>query len=372
MDLATHLVELIGVPLGAEVDGARLIGVSTELGLRYTFEAAGRTLWVEVALADGKSPFAAREGQLCWSYRTDGDAVDPALGLRLCQSLATRSKTRQQAVLDAIAREAPRDSTRIREIRGGRLLELAGPSHQRYLTVSPYVGCLIGCRFCYAQDRLADRRRLEGLPQVAWGSWVDVRVDAPALLAAELATAPALPIKFCPIVSDPYQAVESRYRLVRACLEVLREHPRPVLLLTRSNEIVHDIDILRTLPQVWAGLSIPTFDDDVRRHFEPRGAAIADRFAALSSLRAAHIRTFAMVQPMLPGPIEPLADALAETCESVRIDVLHQTYGAADDFARYADSATNTWQLGHSAALAEALGVRQIAIWPGELPAELC
>jgi len=372
VDLRAHLLDLVGLPLGGEVGGARLMAVSTELGLRYTFECGGRTLWIEVALADGKSPFAAREGPLCWSYRTDGDGVDPALGLRLCQTLAARSRSRQAAVLSAIAREGTTAAPRIREVRGGPLLELAGPSHQRYLTVSPYVGCLIGCRFCYAQDRLADRRRLEGLPQVAWGSWVDVRVDAPELLAAELGTAPALPIKFCPIVSDPYQAVESRYRIVRACLEVLREHPRPVLLLTRSSEIVHDIDVLRTLPQVWAGLSIPTFDDDVRRHFEPRGAAIGERFAALSALRAANIRTFAMVQPMLPGPIEPLADALGQTCDSVRIDVLHQIYGAAEDFARYDDSAADSWQMGQSAALAEALRARKVAIWPGELPAELC
>src|SRR5262249_57502392 len=101
------------------------------------------------------------------------------------------SKAGQEAVVDAIAREATPESTRIREVRGGRLLELAGPSHQRYLTVSPYVGCLIGCRFCYAQDRLADRRRLEGLPQVAWGSRAHGRVDAPPLRPAH--TAPPRP-----------------------------------------------------------------------------------------------------------------------------------------------------------------------------------
>ena len=55
-----------------------------------------------------------------------------------------------------------------------------------------------------------------------WGSYVDVRVNLPDVLARELVDAPPWPIKFCPILSDPYQAVESRYEVTRSCLTVLR------------------------------------------------------------------------------------------------------------------------------------------------------
>src|ERR1051326_8509400 len=98
---------------------------------------------------------------------------------------------------------------------------------------------------------------------------------------------------------------------------------RPVFVLTRSRLVERDADLLASLPGSWAGASIPTFDDAVRRHFEPRAASITDRFALLRALRAAGAKTFAVVQPMLPGAVDAFADALAEAVSSVSIDVLY-------------------------------------------------
>ncbi len=258
----------------------------------------------------------------------------------------------------------------MREVRVARLLE---PTDGRLLTLSPYVGCLIGCRFCYAQSHVAAARRLAGLPQVAWGSFVDVRVNAAEVLARELDELPSLPLKFCPIVSDPYQPIEERYRLTRACLTVLRDADpaRPLLLLTRSRLVLRDLDLLARLPGAYAGMSLPTVDDAVRRHFEPRGAPVAERLAALAALRAAGVRTFAVAQPVLPGPIDALADALAAAVSSVSVDVLRGVEGAAADFAAYPEAADPGWQAARAAALGEALARRGISVWRGDLPPEL-
>src|SRR5207247_8889148 len=151
----------------------------------------------------------------------------------------------------------------------------------------------------------------------------------PDVLARELVDAPRWPIKFCPILSDPYQAVESRYEVTRSCLKVLRAAPpRPVFVLTRSRLVERDAELLASLPDAWVGFSIPTFDDDVRRHFEPRAASIADRFAVLRTLRAAGVKTFAVVQPILPGPVEGFADALAGPAPAGRIDRRQRGPGA--------------------------------------------
>jgi DNA repair photolyase len=217
-------------------------------------------------------------------------------------------------------------------------------------------------------------RRLARAPVVPWGSYVDVRVNLPDVLARELADAPRWPIKFCPILSDPYQAVESRYELTRACLTVIRAAAsRPVFVLTRSRLVERDAELLASLPAAWVGASIPTFDDDVRRHFEPRAASIAERFAVLRMLRAAGVETFAVVQPILPGPVEAFADALAECVSSVSIDVLHGVQGAATDFAdaSYADSAAEEWQRERAAALTAALVRNGVTIWKGDLPPSL-
>jgi DNA repair photolyase len=213
---------------------------------------------------------------------------------------------------------------------------------------------------------------LEQLDDVPWGSYVDVRINAAEVLSRELATLPAAPIKFCPIVSDPYHAIESRLRITRACLEVIRDaqRPWPTAILTRSTLVERDLDVLAAIPLLYVGASIPTHDDDVRRHFEPRGASVPDRLAMLERMRKAGLRTFAVVQPLLPGSLHDLADALAKAVSSVRIDVLHGLQGAGDDFRdpRYAFAASDEWQREQAMTLHRLLAERGVHVWESELP----
>ncbi|UQA63072.1 SPL family radical SAM protein [Polyangium aurulentum] len=382
MDLDRHLRALIS-PLGVGdelVPGAVVTALSTELGLRITLEAGGREIHIEVARAEDGGRFAARTERLLLRYRDGGGrgGVDPKLGLNLCKALAARASVHERQVLDAIAEDAARareideGGTRVREVRVERLLAPAGTPAERHHTLSPYVGCLVGCRFCYAQSRVAEVRRLALLPEVPWGSYVDVRVNAPEVLAEELRGLPRLPIKFCPIVSDPYQAVERRYRITRGCLETLAAaaSPPPVLVLTRTRLAERDLDVFTALPRAWLGVSIPTIDDATRRHFEPRGASIPERLALLGSFAKAGVGTFAVVQPILPGSIPELADALAATCGSVSIDVLRGEFGAVEELAdpRFAHARDPGWQRARAEELASALAARGVAVWEGELP----
>src|SRR5690606_12848231 len=279
------------------------------------------------------------------------------------------------AVLTALARSHDAEATRIREVTVTHLLELAGSPARRFYTLSPYVGCLIGCRFCYAQSRLDPLRGLLRLPQVPWGSYVDVRINAPEVLAAELRAGARLPIKFCPIVSDPYQAVEQKTGLTRRCLEVIAaaDDPPPVMVMTRSDLILRDLDLLRAMPGAWVGASIPTLDDSVRAHFEPRAASIPARLAMLRAFKAAGVRRGVVVQPMLPGPLDALADALAELVDSVSLGVLRGQHGAERDFAdpQYSHATDEAWQRERALALAAALEARGVGVWLGELPPEL-
>jgi len=386
MDLRDHLLALLGDALpGASIGEATLVDASTELGLRLTFLVGGQLVHVEVArtAADGPArPHAARTERLLFGYRSgSGDAVDPRIGLALCLEVAGIARRHEARVLAAIerdaaaAREAGDATMRIREVHVRRMLERAGTREQPYFTLSPYVGCLVGCRFCYAQERVAEVRRLEQLADVPWGSYVDVRVDAALVLGRELdETAPA-PLKFCPIVSDPYQAVEARYGITRACLQAIRDAPGvwPTFVLTRTRLIERDAELIGSLAAGYGGMSIPTLDDAARAHFEPRATSVAERLAVLRTLRAAGARTFAVVQPLLPGPTTALADALAETVGSVSIDVLHGTYGASREFAHptYACAADPMWQREHKDALAEALRERGVVVWDGELPPDV-
>lgn len=381
-DLEVHLRQLVGREPGEELaPGLRLVGASTECGPRLTFETDGAVVHVEVARLQPGRRCAATTRRLALSHRVEGDVPGDrtALGLRVCRAVAAAAAAREDAVLAALAREAElaeqtgESGARVREVEVGRLLECAGGG--RYYTVTPYVGCLIGCKFCYAQGHVAETRALLGLPALPWGSFVDVRVNAPEVLADELMRLPAAPIKFCAVVSDPYHAIERRYRLTRRMLEVLRAAPATagVLLLTRSGLVTRDIDVLAEIENVWVGVSLPTVDDAARRHFEPRAGSVAERLAALAACRAAGVRTFAVVQPMLPGPIDTLADALAQYAGSVHVGVLHGVEGAAAEFGdpRWTVAADDGWQRRQSAALVAACRERGVSLWTGELPPEL-
>lgn len=383
-DLEARLRQLVGgIGPGDELaPGLRLADVTTECGPRMTFETGGVRVHVEVArLAEGRRS-AVQTRRLGLSYRFDEAVPEDRrrLGLEVCRAVAAAAGPREDEVLAALARDAEvsqeagdEGGARVREVAVERLLERAEGG--RYYTVTPYVGCLIGCRFCYAQSHVAETRALLGLPPAPWGSYVDVRVNAPEVLAAELRRVPPAPIKFCAVVSDPYHAIERRYGLTRRLLMTLRDAPARagVLVLTRSALVERDLDVLAAIPAAWAGISIPTVDDEVRRHFEPRASSVAARLAALAACKAAGVRTFAIVQPLLPGPIEALADALAERAGSVRVDVLHGVEGAAEQFAgpRWAEAADPRWQEERAAALCAALRERGVPLWSGELPPEL-
>jgi DNA repair photolyase len=384
MDLRDHLLSLMRpVEPGEELEpGLRFTNASTELGLRLSFLVHDRDeVHVEVGPRELGLEYAARSNRLSFAYRDGGaDHVDQKVGFRVCQSVAKHVGAREDEVLEAIEREveasaAMEGSARIREIQGTRLLELAGVPGKRFYTLSPYLGCLIGCRFCYAQSRLDPMRAFLRLPQVQWGSYVDARVNAPALLERELRELPRHPIKFCPIVSDPYQAVEKRYQLTRGCLEVIAnaDDPPPTLIMTRSTLILRDVDVLRRIPDAWVGASIPTLDDEVRKHFEPRAASVPERLAMLREFKRAGVQRCVVVQPMLPGDPIALADALAEVVESVSIGVLRGELGADKDFAdpRFAHSRDEEWQRQTAFALRDALVERGVDVWVSELPPQL-
>jgi hypothetical protein len=199
MDLRDYLLALMQ-PLqpGDELEpGLRFTNASTELGLRLSFVVHDRDeVHVEVGPRSLGLKFAARSERLSFAYRDGGaDHVDQKLGFRVCQSVAKHVGVREAEVLDRLAIDAEavaatEGSARIREIQGSRLLELAGVPGKRFYTLSPYLGCLIGCRFCYAQSRLDPMRALLRLPQIPWGSYVDARINAPQLLERELRELP--------------------------------------------------------------------------------------------------------------------------------------------------------------------------------------
>ena len=105
-------------------------------------------------------------------------------------------------------------------------------------------------------------------------------------------------------VTDPYQPVERRLGITRACLEVLARFRNPVGLITKNAMVTRDTDILAEMA-AWGGarvtISITTLDEDLRRRLEPRTATIERRFEAIAHLAGAGIPVGVNVAPIIPG-----------------------------------------------------------------------
>ncbi|MCX4243645.1 SPL family radical SAM protein [Paraliomyxa miuraensis] len=379
MDVHRHLRALLApLVVGDEVlPGVELDGTSTELGLRLRLTAGEQRIWIDVTPVDRTPRWAARSQTLAIGYRDEGgrNVVDQRLGLALCQRIAAIIATNEDAVVGALRREAAQEApldARVREVTVPTALDAAGPTEAPYYTINPYVGCVIGCRFCYAQTNLGLMRQLMGLVEIPWGSWVEVRANLPQVLAEELARLPPRPIKFCPIVGDAYQAVEKKLRVTHGCLEAIRDsgRPWPTMILTRSALMNRDVELMASLPAPWAGVSLPTIDDAVREHFEPRASTIAQRLDLLRNLRRAGVKTIAVVQPIFAGPLEPLADTLAEHVDGVSWDVLRGEEGARADFddPRFEATRSESWQRDRAIALLAMLEERGVEVWDSDLP----
>lgn len=186
-------------------------------------------------------------------------------------------------------------------------------------TINPYTGCQHACTYCYARFM----KRVTRHPE-PWGEFVDVKINAPSLLRAEIRKKKRATV-WVSGVCDPYQPLEERYRLTRQCLEILALNGWPVVIQTRSPLVLRDIDIIRDAPDFEVGFSVPTADDAVRELFEPCAPPIAERIAALDALHRAGIRTYAMVAPVLPGA-EGLAELLKGKVDYVLVDRMNYHY----------------------------------------------
>jgi len=149
--------------------------------------------------------------------------------------------------------------------------------------INPYVGCSHSCRYCYA----AFMRRFTGHKE-RWGDFVDIKVNAPDLLAREIKRKQQGRV-WISGVCDPYQAAEKKYKLTVRCLEILLENQWPVAIQTKSSLVLRDIEVLEKFRDIEVGFSITTADEKIRKIFEPGASPIKERICALDVLHSTAI-----------------------------------------------------------------------------------
>jgi DNA repair photolyase len=175
-------------------------------------------------------------------------------------------------------------------------------------SLNPFTGCQHQCVFCYARGTHA-YRELDGVRE--WGSVLSVKVNIAAALRADLASQTYRGEEIAVgTATDPYQALEGSYRLMRGILTALRDARAPFHITTRSPLIVRDLDLLAQCARradVGVAVSIATLDEALAREIEPTVAPPRQRLRAVRALADAGIRVGVAVAPVLPDVTDDAA-----------------------------------------------------------------
>ena len=169
-------------------------------------------------------------------------------------------------------------------------------------SINPYKGCEHGCIYCYARPSHAWMGLSPGLD---FESRLFFKPEGPRLLEQELAHRKYV----CRRIhiggnTDPYQPVEREQKITRGLLEVLQRFNQPFSIITKSNLITRDVDILGPMGRerlASAFVSITTLDRDLARTMEPRAATPARRLDAVKRLADAGVPVGVGFAPVIPG-----------------------------------------------------------------------
>ena len=150
-------------------------------------------------------------------------------------------------------------------------------------SVNPYVGCPHACKYCYASFM----KRFTGHTE-PWGSFL----DGQRIVIGS--------------VTDGYNPFEEQFRRTRRLLEELRGTTAEIMICTKSDLVLRDLELLREFPRVTVSWSVNTLDETFRADMD-RAVSIERRLEAMRQVYEAGIRTVCFISPIFPGITDPKA-----------------------------------------------------------------
>ena len=181
---------------------------------------------------------------------------------------------------------------KIREIKAKSILsktELGGD-----YVINPYIGCMHGCIYCYARFM----KRFINHPE-PWGDFVDVKINAPDLIPENINKYKNKSIMMSS-VTDAYHPIEIKYKLTRKILEKLIPLEVELSILTKSDLVLRDIDLLKRFKKCQVTISLSFLDEKLIRQIEPLASSAERRINALKELNKAGIKTAVFISPIFP------------------------------------------------------------------------
>lgn len=175
-----------------------------------------------------------------------------------------------------------------------------------------YRGCTHGCIYCDARSTCYQM-------QHAFED-VEVKKNGPELLEQALRSKRKRCMIGTGAMSDPYQPLEKELRLTRRCLELIDEYGFGLAIQTKSDLILRDLDLLKSISRKTkcvVQITLTTSDEDLCRILEPGVCTTKRRIEVLRILKEEGISTLVWMTPILPflndtkENIEGILDACA-------------------------------------------------------------
>lgn len=184
-------------------------------------------------------------------------------------------------------------------------------------SLNPYTGCPHGCLYCYATSyipRFASYRPKDGLLRRLGRE----RLEPGCLVSLSNS-------------SDPYPPVEKDLELTRGCLEILREKGARVQVITKSDIVSRDADLLGRMPSV-VSVTLTTLDGDLSRRLEPGAPSPKRRLWAMEVLRSKGVPITARIDPIIPFiNAQEINELVGSACSAGALHVTSSTYKARPD-----------------------------------------
>lgn len=194
-------------------------------------------------------------------------------------------------------------------------------------SVNPYVGCTHGCRYCYASFM----KRFTGHTE-PWGTFLDVKhwpeIKNPRKYRGQRVVIGS--------VTDGYLPQEEQFQNTRKLLEQLKGSGAEILICTKSDLVVQDIDLLKEMGKATVSWSINTLDENFRADMD-KAVSIERRLRAMKQVYDAGIRTVCFIAPVFPGitDFEAIFHRVKNQCDLVWLENLNLRGGFKQEILGY-------------------------------------
>jgi len=161
--------------------------------------------------------------------------------------------------------------------------------------INIYRGCSHGCIYC---DSRSECYQVENFDKD-----ISVKTNTPELLRKALSKKRYKNTIGFGSMSDAYIPLELKYELTRKSLEIIKEFRFPLFILTKSDLVLRDLDLISAINEqnyACVAFTITTADDKLAKKTEPNAPLPSKRFDAIKILSSMGIKCGVIVMPMLP------------------------------------------------------------------------